>query len=135
MLISYILFRYGVAYSDDYIKTTRMKWDMLKKLYRVNPKAWLYRKVYVNSIHRKSFTKVLMYRLDNGVKVRVHLSYFGYIAFRFAKTFSHSKYNEGMQLILDDVQSDIDKLREEAQRQINSAREQISLKMEVKSNG
>lgn len=135
MLISYILFRYGVADSDDYIKTTHMKWNMLKRLYRVNPKAWMYRKVYVNSIYRRSFTKVLMYRLDNGDKVRVHLSYFGYIAFVFAKTFGHSKYNEGMQLILDDIQRDIDKLREEAQRQIDSARKQITLKMEVKNNG
>ena len=133
MLISYILFRYGVKESGEYDEVTHMKWSTLKKLYWVNPEAWQYRKVKPYGIYRDSFNKVLMYRLDDGKKVRVHLSYFGYVAFRFARIFSKHKYNKGMELILVDTQDYIVKLREKSQAQILQANEQIEdIKLRLK---
>lgn len=125
MLISYILFRYGVKSSGEYGETTHMKWNTLKKLYWINPEAWQYHTVIPCGMYRKSFNKVLMYQLDHGKKVRVHLSYFGYLAFRFAQLFGKHKYDKGMELILNDMQDYIDELRNESQAQILQANQQM----------
>lgn len=132
MLIGYILYRYGVKESEAYASVAHMKWDTLKKLYRVNPDRWEYRKIRPTGMYRKSFNKVLLYKVGEYDAVRVHLSYFGYVAFRFAKMFGQ-KRDKGLEIILDSIQEDIDKLRATAQEQISSANEQMEdIKLRLK---
>lgn len=125
MLIGYIFHRFGVKSSREYNEVANMKWRTLKSLYTVNPGRWSYEKVWSNEASHTSFNKVLLYETESGKTVRIYLSYFGYVAFIFAKLLSKHRYDKGTQTILDSVQNDIDKLRNEAQKQMEAAQEQM----------
>lgn len=113
--IAYVCYRGGIPSK----KSTKMKWKMIKDIYKVNPDRWHYE--YLNY---KDFYKQLTYDNDTVIV----LSFFAYQLLRFyflKNCLSESKIesNENLKRVLRNAQKDIDNKKKEAEQQIETARE------------
>lgn len=111
-----------VMTTDNYAK---MKWKTIKRLYPINPNKWSYNyfddHVWGNN-HDEEVLRILFYE-----NIPIMLTTIDFIRFRIAyKIFAHKYGNnkekhKAIQYILEDVQQDINRQKQQAQKEIDSA--------------
>lgn len=101
----------------------KMKWKTIKQLYHINPEKWDYDCGRYEHFAGEEFPLRILYYENTPIM----LTAIDFIRFRIAyKIHAHSygcdkESHKALQNILEDVQKDIDKQREQAQNQIDSA--------------
>lgn len=141
-IIIYLSWRYRNHKSCDLTGSCKMKWSMIKKLYRVNPYKWDFEKIDCPTNYGKTDFRYLLYSPNSGYRykgeaIRIDTSIFGFILLYFF--YNRSKRlkkkqieNKHLAVVLEDAQRDISQLTAQAQHEIDKARkitEQIGARL------
>lgn len=119
-ILHIIIYKCKVTFGDPHTYA-KMKWKTIKKLYPINPKKWDY------DFGRYGGLDEFPVRILYYDKTPIMLSTIDFIRFRIAYRIHARSYGfgtdnyEALEDIIEDVQKDIDKQREQAQKEINTA--------------
>ena len=133
LIVDWRSFNYSNLNSRSYGHVTRLTWKQVKNFYSINPTRWKFENILREDYQVVTTTiRFLLYNTgdrwhksidglyDESFKiVRIQLSLIDYIKFRI--NIIHPKDDEGLTIILNTVNSDIEVVRAEAQRQIEEA--------------
>ena len=118
--------------SESYSHTVTLTWKQVKDFYRINHDRWTYRTVRVPSYRSmRTKTKALLYdtgelnRWYESEIVRIHLGPISWMKFKMARIFNKNHSNPGMELFLDSIQDDIDKIRKKSEQEIEESNEKM----------
>lgn len=125
-VLQIIIYKGKVAFGDphDYAK---MKWKTIKRLYPINPEKWNYTCGRYERHLGEEWPQRILYYKDTPIM----LTAIDFIKFRIAyRIHAHSygcdKDNHmALKNIMEDVQHDIDKQKEQAQREIDLAMKEM----------
>ena len=120
----YWMYRVSIA-DDNYRHYAKMKWSMIKKLYPINPDKWTCDDNPYSTRRFDSPSDKLMLNLRYN-KIPIMLSFIDYqkLRFHFYRR-GHTKNVVALEGILEDVQMDIEKKKEEAERQLKEAEQMM----------
>lgn len=112
--------------SDSYKYTIKLNWKQLKDFYNINHDRWSYKQVVAPGYRSlKTKTKAILFQTDDGL-VRIHLGPLTWLRFKFSRIFNKfPKGDIGMEIFLDTVQEDIDKIRHISEQEIEEANERM----------
>lgn len=121
----YIAYRISISF-DWYTHYAKMSWKTVKKLYPINPDKWTYNKSQYKKHCRltEKSPKEMNNLRYNGIPIM--LSFYGYQKLRYyVRKYGTSNNVAVLNNILEDVQEDIDKQKEQAQKEIDTALQEM----------